>query len=179
MSMGAILQQVRDHLRSAMSLGVDQCDVRPGGMPTAAAGEFYVAVDELGVQSTAQSHLREQYEIEVSIWRRTGQYPDDRLSDVVLRDDVYLAGIQTLDDLERSVIKNLHANYTDITAAANTAIDAGAPGKGDIFQLALYYTGRSRSEVLDHNPKENPAPWLGRRLKFTGMIRVQATDVMQ
>lgn len=179
MSMGAILQEVRDHLRTALSLGADQCGIQIGGTPPEAAGNFYVAVDELGVESTAQQHLQENYQVEISLWRRLGQTPSDRSGEALLRDDPYLSGAQSLDDLERSVIKNLHANYTDITTAANTAIGAGANPNGDVFQLALYYAGRKRTETWQAaGKKKNPPTWLVRRLKFVGMNRVQALDVV-
>ena len=104
MSMAVVLQRVRDHLRSALALSADQCGVRVGGHPPASSGELYVAVDELGVECTARDHLREVYVVEVALWRRVGQWPDDRAGDALLRDDAYLAGALTLDRLERSVI---------------------------------------------------------------------------
>ena len=180
MSMAVVLQRVRDHLRSALALSADQCGVRVGGHPPASSGELYVAVDELGVECTARDHLREVYVVEVALWRRVGQWPDDRAGDALLRDDAYLAGALTLDRLERSVIAALHGNYTDIPAAANAAIGAGSPGGGDVFQLALYYAGRTRTEAWqDRRQSGSPTAWLGRRLKFAGMNRVQAMDVMQ
>jgi len=177
--MGVVLKQVRDHLRTSMSLDVDQCDIRADGSPPGSAAEFYVAIDEFGVKSTARDHLSEVYEIEIAVWRRSGQYPADRRGDLTLPDDPYLAGILTLDDLERAVIKQIHANYTDITAAANTAIGAPSEGNGDVFQLALYYAGRGATEVLQHEENKDDSAWFGRRLKFAGMNRVQAVDVMQ
>ena len=178
MSMGAILKQVRDHLRAAMSLDADQCDVRPGGVPTQSAGELFVAVDELGVVSTARSCLEEQFEVEVAVWRRAGQYAADRLGDAQLPDDPYTAGLSTLDDMERQVIGHLHGNFTDVPAAVNTALGTGTGTAGDAFRLALYYEGRGRTEMLPSPGKGQPAQWLGRRLRFVGMNRIQARDVI-
>ena len=179
MSMGAVLKQVRDHLRDALSLGVDQCGIQPDGVPPDSADEFYLAVNEMGVTSTAREHLLEEYEIEVSVWRRAGGYPADRRGDVQLSDDPYLAGILTLDDLERAVIRNLHGNYDDITVAANTAIGAGVGDGGDVFQLALYYAGRRGTEILQTGKEKHDPTWFGRRLKFVGMTRVQSISMMQ
>ncbi len=178
MSMGIILQVVRDHLQTEMSLDAGECGIQPGGLPPDGAGELYVAVDELGIRSASRNQLHEIYEIEVAIWRRSSNYPTDRQGDVVLRDDPQLAGILTLDDLERDVISKLHANHTDIMAVANSAIGAGSPGGGDVFQQPLYFAGRGRSESLRPGGSKSPVAWIGRRLKFTGMTRVQATDVM-
>lgn len=179
MSMGAILKQVRDHLRDAMPLAADQCDIRPDGEPPQSAGELFVAVDELGVTSTARSYIEEQFEVEVAVWRRAGQYPADRIGDAQLSDDPYTAGLFTLDDLEREAIRRLHGNFTDVTAAVNTALGTGSGNAGDSFRLALYYEGRGRTEVLPPSRgAQQPAQWLGRRLRFVGMNRIQALDVI-
>jgi len=177
MSMGAIIEHVRDHLRSALSLAVDQCGVQIGGNPPQRPASFYVAIDEVCVESDAKEHLREIFEIEIVVWRRLGTLPSDRRGDAHLRDDPYLATLQTLDDLEQSVILAIHANYTDITAATNTALGTGAPSGGDIFQMALFYQGRKRSELFPKRSDQANAQWLGRRLRFRGMTRVQAIDV--
>ena len=177
MSMGVVLKQVRDHLRNSMSLGVDQCGIAPGGSPPETAAEFYIAIDESQVRSTARDHLNEVYEIEIAVWRRPGQFPADQQGDLTLADDPYLAGILTLDDLERAVIRNIHANYADVTAAANTAIGAPSEQAGDVFQLAMYYAGRAGTEVIKHETGRDAA-WFGRRLKFAGMNRVQSLSAM-
>jgi len=181
MSMGALLQQVRTHLRNVVPLDADQCDIELLGQPRPSAGETYVGIRELRVRSLSREHLSEEYEIEVSIWRRLGAFPSDRQGDLALRDDPYLASVLTLDDLERAVIRNLHANYTDIMAAANETLETG-----DRFQLALYYTGRGPSEVVkssshhrQNGTRTSGIAWIGRRLIFTGMNRVQSTATMQ
>ena len=179
MSMGAILEQVRDHLKTMLSLAPDQIGIRLGGLPPECAKEFYLAIDELEVKSSARNHLKETYEIEVSVWRRMARFSQDRHGEMYLRDDPYLAGILTLDDLERAVIRNLHANYTNIMAATNTAIGAGSADNGDVFQLTLYYSGRKKTESLPAGNRSGSPKWLGRRMKFSGMTRAQATDQMQ
>jgi len=179
MSTGIILQQVRNHLRSAMSLDVDQCGIQPGGRPPHSAGELYVAVDDGGTTSDARNHLHEQYRIEVAVWRRAGQHPADRLGDVQLPQDPYLEQLLTLDQLERQVIQHLHGDFANVTAAANAEAATGTPGGGDVFQLALYYVGRDKTESIDAVPSATASTeWLGRRLSFSGMDRIQATDVM-
>ena len=177
MSMGVILSQVRGHLRDALSLSADQCDVQPGGSPTEAAGEWYLAIDERGVESDARSHLSEEFEIEISIWRRLGQFPADRLGETQLHESEYLSAMHTLDTLERQVILKLHGNFESVTSAANTELGAGLPGGGDVFQLALYYEGRGRTETLPRSGSRQQPTWIGRRLRFRGMTRVQALSI--
>lgn len=178
MSMGVVLQTIRDHLRTAMSLAVDQCGIRPGGHPPSSAGEFYVAIDDISVKGDARAHLREEYEVAVSIWRRLGQHPEDRTGDVLETEDPYLPSLLTLDQLERDVIRFIHANYTEVTKTANATLGTGTPGKGDILQLAMYYQGHAGSERFTSEPRNTSRPdWIGRRLRFAGMTRVQATDI--
>ena len=118
MSMGIVLSQIRNRLRDALSLSADQCDVQPGGRPPEAAGEWYLAVDELGVDSTARSHLAEEFAVEVAIWRRLGQFPTDRRGELLLHESAYLAAMHTLDNLERQVILSLHGNFADLVSNA-------------------------------------------------------------
>ncbi len=179
MSMGAILKQVRDFLRSSLPADIAQCDVRPGGEPPEVAHEWFISVDELAVRSNARNCLDETYEIEISLWRRAGCYPQDRQGDALLQDDPYSSGLPTLDDIERDVIRLLHGNRTGITAAVNLALGTGETGSGDIFQEPLYYAGRRRTEVRGTGRRDSQTRWFVRRLKFTGMRRVQASDVMR
>ena len=177
MSMGIILSQVRTHLRETLTLSSDQCDIQPGGAPPEAAGEWYLAIDELGVANDARSHLAEEFSLEVAIWRRLGQFPADRRGELLLPESAYLEAMHTLDALERRVILNLHGNFGDVTAAANTALGAGTEGGGDRFQLALYYEGRQRAETLPRASSRRQPEWMGRRLQFRGMKRVQALAI--
>lgn len=174
MSMAAVLATVRDRLRTEIPLAVEQCGIQPGGTPPSTAGEMYVAVDELGVVSDGKCVLRETYSVEVCLWRRIGQFPGDRLGDVHLKEDPYVATARTLDVVERDVLRLIHANYLHIVAAANEAAAAGTPAGGDVFQLALYYEGRSRTESFRPAKGAWRDAWLGRRLKFSGLTRVQA-----
>ena len=179
MTMGALLQKVRDHLRQTLPLQSDDCAVRPDGAPPPSAGEVFVAVSESGVASDARSHLREVFHIEVSIWRRTGQYPVDRQGELLLPDDVLLAGMLSLDRLERRVVTALHGNYQDLPAALNSELRTGSDAAGDVFQLALYYVGRGASELWPPHGKGAHPNWLGRRLRFEGAHRVQDLDIAE
>jgi hypothetical protein len=175
--MGIILNQVRSHLREALTLSADQCDIQPSGSPPEAAGEWYLAIDELGVASHSRDHLAEEFSIEVAIWRRLGQFPADRRGEAMLPESVYLAAMHTLDSLERRVILALHGNFAEVVAGANTEAGAGMSDGGDVYQLALYYQGRDRAETLPNQRSRQQPQWIGRRLKFRGMNRVQALSI--
>jgi hypothetical protein len=177
MSMGAVLKVVRDHLRNRLSLASGQCDVRPDGRPIDAAGDLYVCISEGGVQSESRLHLSERYEIEVSIWRRATAAPTDRQGDLLLPDDQYLANMTTLDDLERAVIAQVHGNDADIRQAANAVLISGG-ASGDGFSVTLFYAGRGPSETFADHARANVG-WIGRRLRFGGMLRVQPLSVME
>ena len=106
MSMGHILKTVRDFLRSSLPATAAQCDLRPGGDPPETADEWFVAIDELGVKSTALNCLDETYEIEISVWRRAGALPADRTGDALLPEDPYApAAVREAADRESSPLE--------------------------------------------------------------------------
>jgi len=47
-----------------------------------------------------------------------------------------------------------------------------------VFQLSLFYEGRRATEILRTSVDPDAPVWFGRRLRFAGMNRVQAVDVM-
>lgn len=178
MSMGMILLTVRDHLRDALSLPAAACEIQPGATPTPAAGEILVAIDEYRVESRSAAHLAEHYEIEVGIWRRVGQFPADRRGELLLPEAAYTHALQSLDVLERKVVTALHGNYEAVTQQMNTFYGLGAGEQGDIVQGAPLYRGRGRAEHWPPITQAHPKPnWLGRRLRFAGLRRVQGLDV--
>ncbi len=159
MSMGLLLEVVQNHLRTALGLAADQC--RIAHEPPTAAGPLFLSVAGGGVRSEARSVLRETYELEVGVWRRAGEYPADRRGGLLAPIDPHVAGLRTLDALERQVIAALHGNFEDIPAAANAQLE---PESEAVFQLALYYAGRG--------PTETDSGWLVRHLNFSGCTRV-------
>lgn len=171
MIVGAILTRVRDHLRQALDLPDDQVDIRYAGLPPATAASPYVAIRELGVKSDGRSFLREEHQLEISLWRRATDLPDDVSADALYGDDAVLPDVATIDQLERLAIAALHGNDIAISQALNQSLGLGSGSAGDRFQLPLFYTGRKGTELS--------RPWLGRRLHFTGLTRVQPIDVMR
>ncbi len=196
MSSEPLLEAVRDTIVSSMGLAVGECDIQPEGHPPATIGDFYISVDEGAVtQSEKGLIIHEVFGVSVYITLRNGIFPKDRLAEAYDRNQgLFLAGRKSLTWLERGVIRAIHGNeQVRILACTKAGISldamfapvlddrAAAPGgdgsAGDIYQLPLYYSGRSKTEVHD-------AGWVGssadkqffsvRQLSFQGGLRVQS-----
>jgi len=168
MSTAAILKHLRDRLRGALSLAADQCAIAPTREPPSAAGPVFVGIADCGAAAEGEGHLAETVEIEITVWRRSGAWPRDRLGDALLPIDPYAAGLPTIEQIERAVIRAVHADRANLVAAINA--DLG-PGDPPLLQ-PLYYQGRGVSEVVYLREETNEDAWIARRLKFRGMLRV-------
>lgn len=181
MTMAAILEETRNHLRKRYAWENDQCRVSFLGEPVDSAGEFFIGIDEESVDPMSDTqvndYLGEVHRIAIWIWRKSGQYGDDRRGDMLLPEDLYLAGIETLDTLTRKVIKAVHQNQ-DLRAAVNTRLVAPSD-KGDIVQTPLAFNGRSRTQGRSvEDGGAGDGPWMVRTVRFIGMKRVQCLDTM-
>lgn len=178
MSIEYLLVAARDRLRLTVSLpGTARPEayigLQPEGRPPATMGDFYVALDEAGVQSTEKVSLRELFAVQVYITKRTGRHAADKF------DSLYLELTKGLRDLERQVLTALHNNQT-VRAMANALAGVPQESQGDAYLQPLFYTGRSRSQF-------HGAEWIGttgdnhafivRILNFSGGLRVQALDI--
>lgn len=182
------LVAVRNALRTALLASMPGADaakafeyvrVAPGGQPPDKCGDWFVGVDELSVTSTEKESLRQAFEVGVWITKRTGVFSTGR------KDEAYLETTRGLRDLERGVLRAIHNRHA-VRLAANTL--AGAPAAspvGDVFQGALWYTGRGptmwrggdwcASESTSENSDDTFAV---RLLRFAGGSRVEALDVI-
>lgn len=79
MSMGALLEAVATKLRTATGLPAGNVDVRDDGEPPNFAGELFIAVHPGSIGSDATECLDESYSITVTITRRRGYIPDDKV----------------------------------------------------------------------------------------------------
>ncbi len=167
------LQGVRDYLRTANTWTNKQCGIQEDGIPPPTTGGFYVALDEGGVndKSGISYYLGEYFDLNIYVWNRIGRVPADYQGEMLLRDDLYLAGIQTLEDLERNIIKDLHKNWA-VPAAINAQFGLPDGTKGDKFLKPLEYNGRSSSDTLTL-PGQQQAAFKGRALRFRGLQRNQ------
>lgn len=172
MSMAMALEGTRDYLRNANSWDHTLCGIQFEARPPNRAGQFYVALDDGGVSTGPDNTdaLTEIYTIEVAVWRRPGHLPRDREGELQKVDDIYLSNIQTLHSLEREIIARLHNNYSLMTAV-NAQFSLPTGSMADKFLQPWVYRGRSKVEgMTDDNGNRT---FIGRRLQFRGMKRIQ------
>ena len=173
MSMALVLEGIRDFLRSENGWKKGECDIRQGGVPTETSRAFYVAIDDAGVETAGadQHYLKEIYSIEIAIWTETGSLPADMSGLAQLASDKYTIGRETLDNLERAIIGQLHQEQ-DPRNQINTQFNL--PAEGCIFLMPMIYSGRPRNEIIGAARRGSQiAQWLGRRLRFRGFDRIQ------
>lgn len=171
MSMGMVLEGVRDWLRTQNNWDVKTCGVQMGNVPPNTAGPKYISLDDDGVDTGPDNThaLTEIFGLEIAIWRRPGHLTKDYRDQAYLPEDRYLPEISNLHDLERRVVFFLHQRW-DLVAWLNTKYGLPDSGKGDNFTGQLVYRGRSK---LDSVATDKGELYIGRRLRFRGLRRVQ------
>lgn len=175
MSMGMVLESVRDWLRERNSWPQTECGVQLRAVPPNIAGQKYIAIDDDGVDAGPDKNreLSESFGFEVAIWRRPSHLAPDMTGMVMLTEDRYKPEISTLNDLERRVIKHLHQNW-DYLAFLNDKFGLADAGRGDNFILPPVYRGRSK---IDFAMIDQDTAFIGRRMKFRGLKRVQKHSI--
>jgi hypothetical protein len=171
MSMGMVLEGVRDWLRTKNEWDHMTCGVMAGSIPPNRAGQKYVALDDDGVDTGPDNThgLTEIFGLEVGIWRRPGHLPKDQQWNMVIPEDVYLPEVDNLNKLERNVIFLLHQRW-DLAAWLNQKYGLPSSATGDAFTGQLVYRGRSKIEAASGDGTNR---FIGRRLRFRGLRRVQ------
>lgn len=180
MSMAMLLEGVRDYLRTNNdppfgfdpASGKDHCGIQIDGMPPPTARSHYLALDESTVTGTNDSNYYhgETYEISAYVCRNILDKPRDRQNIELLKDDIYLASMQTLEKMEREVIVALHQNYA-LTTAINTQFSLPDATLGDVFLEVLRYRGRGRTTAV--TVPDSQAVFHRRELRFGGIKRNQ------
>lgn len=187
--MSIVLQATETWLRSSCDFDNTQCGIQPRCEPPPIAGQWYVGIDDGGIDQTARhdstgefdQYLREVFTVEIGIWRRPGQFPMDRRRELMKNVSPYLLEQQSIESLERKIIVALH-KAQGWRAIANDVAGGGLPlgGRGDVFSLPLGYAGRGKNETLALIRTSNdPDLFFGRRLRFRGATRTQALEGMQ
>lgn len=148
MSMRALLQATRDHLRSMLGLEQTTCEVMFSGQPPPWAGEEFWAVHQRSwIGDHGDQDIDEKYGVDVTYSRRlNGIVPWDR------------AGVELLlktpggiyHRVEDGRVK-LHKNY-DLMNLANSLIDAVAEGRTNGFEEPYLLATVS-------NPQPQRATW--------------------
>lgn len=178
-------------LRERYGWKPNECATAYDAMPLPDSGQFFVGVDDGGVEvgNDSTGALTEVLTLTVGIWRRPEHLAARGLrSRLKLPTDKYLLGAATVHDLERRVIvcrgpadpecrlDGLHQNPRFVVELNQRY---GLPDKdlGDKFTNQLFYRGRGRMENpsvdLDGN---NSQAWYGYRLRFRGLTRIQRTN---
>lgn len=184
MSMGMGLHGIQDWLRQEYGWKANQCGVQYRCLPPATAGDYYVAIDDAGVETGPEETdaLTEILSPEIGIWRRPSGKPADRLGLLKLPEDIYLNSIYSNTNLERMVIcptredtskGGLHMNWGFVTFL-NSKFELPSADLGAGFLSPLIFRGFSRFETVGIPGKSNdPDVFYGRRLRFRGLKRIQ------
>ncbi len=188
MSMAMVLEYTAVWFREKYSWTPQQCAVVHDCEPPAEAGQFFIGIDEAGVEPGPDNTdaLTEIFTITVGIWRRPGYLGQrDRRGFMKLPDDMYVQGAYTLSDLERKVIihkSTLHAaeqnkdglhNNWAFRTAINAAYNLPDLALGAEFTGCFHYKGRGRMEPLVVDEGNTAQAWMGYRLRFRGLERIQ------
>lgn len=133
--MRCLLLATRDHLRVGLGLPDDPltCEVTADGRPLPMAGEVFYAVHPGGSANSNVQNLMETYTVYVTVTRRIGQVPYDRVGTDVLA--AASDGLLALAEAARAV---LHEDFA-LTYAATALLPAGWHG----YDEALVYRDTS------------------------------------
>lgn len=170
MSIATLLVTVRDQLRSAMSLGVAECDVQPGCHPPPMAGELFIGIDDGGAVSFGgdEPWLGERYTVIIGVMRRMGTTPSDMTGDLLQRE---AASVRSLEAAERKIKQVLHGKQL-VRLAMNAT--GGLPSQefGEQFIFPLFWRSQSRAYVYSSPyDQQEPRGWIRRDLNFVGADR--------
>lgn len=184
MSMGMGLHGVRNWLREQFGWKENQCGVQYQCIPPAIGEQYYIALDDAGVETGPEETdaLTEILNLEIGVWRRPGGKPADRLGLLKLPTDLYLNNIYSNTQLERMVIVatgpvkqsgGLHMNWR-LPLFINELFKLPNDDEGAGFLGALTFRGYSRFESIGIPGQGNDAvAYYGRRLRFRGLKRIQ------
>lgn len=172
MSLRALLRGVRDTIRTTYTLDETGCQVTPDGKPDPVCGEWFYAVHPGGTSNAARNYLDERADFYVTLTRRAGFSPEDRIGEEVLLDN---AGILARADQLKAL---LHMEYP-VMDAANALI----PGFGVTVNGFVEPPGFLRLDYLGPKGPDwfwaegyDPAPsGIAVQLAFGGARRIQDT----
>lgn len=180
MSMALALEGIQNWLRDRNGWKPNECGVQYDALPGFDSGQFYVAIDDAGVEagSPNTNSIKETLSITIGIWKRPEHLAGMRKGQLKLPLDKYLLGSWTLHQLERQVIirqlHGLHANY-EFMNYLNSINFLPDDLEGAKFNQPLFYGGRGRMDTVAVDAKglSDPVAWIGYRLRFRGLVREQ------
>jgi len=179
MSMSTALKALRDWMQTEsnitwgnppIALNKDNCFIGIDAEPQHVTGKFCIVIDDGGVDTTAPENYfhSETYTITIAVWRRITTYAEDRRGQTMLvPNDIYSTYAKSIEQLSRDVITNVHQSYTFLSYL-NALV--GTEETGDIYRSPLNYRGRGTTSIM---PLDDREAFLGRMLRFSGLLRVQ------
>lgn len=123
-SEGVLLRGVRDSLRTALSLDATGCQVTADGRPDPMCGEWFVAVHGASTTNSARNHLDERVGLSVTITRRTGFTPQDRIGEEAVLDLFGMASwVKALIHMEYPVMDAANALIDGFNVSTNGFVE--------------------------------------------------------
>lgn len=193
MSMAFSLQYGAEWLRTKYGWTAQQCGVQFDCLPPNDAAQFYVALDDGGVEAGPDNveALTEILNWNIGIWRKPEHLQlKDKRGNLQLPHDKYLVGAYTLHDLERKVLVSnptnklfgFHKNW-DFMKGLNERFGLPHQVDGDAYYTAMVYKGRGKMEMMGVDRGLLPDGsvdaqcWFGYKMRFRGLPRTQATNL--
>lgn len=176
-----VIEGVTEYLRQEEKWSAKECGIQPRGIPPATTRSFYIAVDRGGTTNKdgeSNYSLTEAYSFTIHIVRNAAWFPDDYRGKELLKTNPYVAGIATLDELERRVITRLHLGQYEIAAFINARFGLPSVEGGDRYNGKLVYTGSG--QLTDYHAIDtSESVYMGWALSFRGLERVQSIPNMR
>jgi len=181
-SVGLVLDGVKEVLMGAFSKNEDWIDLMPEGRPPAAAGPWFIGITEGGsYQADANDVLAELFRVEIVISIRTAKLPRDR------RGMIYRHMLGAFEPLER-LIMGAMTPWAASFIAANAAGGLGTTDTGSVIFGPLLWTGTS--PAVGKGPEwalgdiasirgADTEVWAVRSLNYQGALRVQPFDAVK
>lgn len=178
MSEAAILEAVRDHLRTALSLADDECEYSIDGTHPPVSGQRFFAVMPVGSSDLGGTDYgsHEEVSIEVVITLRCGHVPKNRIAAKKFVDSA--GGLEAEARDVAFGTARLHMNYT-LLAAINLIMTT-ANANAAIYYHPLVCSDLGRPRVVDGLRFGNPNEIAGveRIIRFRGARRMQSVANM-
>lgn len=146
MSVAALCEAVRNHLRTQLSLDNGECDVEQSAQPPPFIGKRFVSVHPTYWRPAGNfdDGLHEIIGLDCTLTFAAAQFPQDRIGG-----ELFLKALTGMEKLARDIVLQIDRSYT-VMAAANALITSGT----DKFQVPLFWEG------TDGTPAEQDGTWI-------------------
>lgn len=176
----AMLEGLRNALRTALSLDKTGCQVTADGRPDPMCGEWFVAVHPGNTANSQRNYLDERADASVTITRRTGFAPHDRLGEEAVFDLLDYAGrVKAVVHMEYPILDA--ANRLITGTAEHAAATGGAVTTNGFVEplgfVSQQYLGPQGSSWFFAEGMEDAVTGIAVRLDFAGARRIVASDV--